>query len=209
ASEAAAFAALIRIFLVGLPVFEAHWTTIFAVLAVITMTLGNVTAITQQNVKRMMAYSAIAQAGYVLVGLALATPAAISAMLYYLFVYALMTIGVFAVIIFMNNTRNAELISDFQGLSQRSPWFAFALTVYLLSLVGTPPTAGFFGKFYLFQAAVQEGMHWLAIVMVVNSAASIPYYFGLIRHMYLVEAPDPTPVPSTALLRWAMGITLA
>lgn len=208
ASEGAAFAALIRIFLVGFPLLGDHWSTLFAVLAVITMTLGNVAAITQTNVKRMMAYSAIAQAGYVLVGLAVATPAAISAMLYYLFAYSFMTIGAFVVIILLNNNEGAELISDFSGLSRRSPWFAFALAVYMLSLVGTPPTAGFFGKFYLFQAAVSSGMTWLAIVMVVNSAASIPYYFSLIRHMYLVEAPDPTPVPSTSPLRWAMGITL-
>src|SRR5690606_1233694 len=109
ASEAAAFAALIRIFMVGLPVAEPQWTTLFAVLAVITMTLGNVAAITQTQVKRMMAYSAVAQAGYVLVGLAVATPLAVSAMLYYLFAYALMTIGVFAVIILMNNHRDADL----------------------------------------------------------------------------------------------------
>src|SRR5690606_23483800 len=208
ASEAAAFAALIRIFMVGLPLAEPQWTTLFAVLAVITMTLGNVAAITQTQVKRMMAYSAVAQAGYVLVGLAVATPLAVSAMLYYLFAYALMTIGVFAVIILMNSHRDADLITDFAGLSRKSPWFAAGLTIYLLSLVGTPPTAGFFGKFYLFQSAVAADLSWLAIIMVINSAISVPYYFGLIRQMYLVEAADPTPVTAPSHLRWALAITL-
>lgn len=211
ASEGAAFAAVIRIFLTGLPAIQDQWTGLFAILAVLTMTVGNVAAITQQDIKRMMAYSAIAQAGYVLVGLAVATPLAISAMLYYLFVYLLMTIGAFVVIILLNNAEGAELISDFSGLGRRSPWFAFALTVYMLSLVGTPPTAGFFGKFYLFQAAVGAGMTWLAIAMVINSAASIAYYFGVIRHMYLVEPKEreaATPVPAPSHLRWAMAITL-
>src|SRR5690606_25420728 len=116
ASEGAAFAALIRIFLGGLPAIQDQWTALFAILAVLTMTVGNVAAITQQDIKRMMAYSAIAQAGYVLVGLAVATPLAISAMLYYLFVYLLMTIGAFVVIILLNNAEGAELISDFSGL---------------------------------------------------------------------------------------------
>lgn len=208
ASEGAAFAALIRIFLVGLPSMEPQWTTLFAVLAVITMTLGNVAAITQTQVKRMMAYSAVAQAGYVLVGLAVATPLAVSAMLYYLLAYALMTIGVFAVIILMNNHRDADLITDFAGLSQKSPWFAAGLTIYLLSLVGTPPTAGFFGKFYLFQSAVAADLSWLAVIMVINSAISVPYYFSLIRQMYLAEASDPTPVRAPSHLRWALAITL-
>lgn len=209
ASEGAAFAALIRIFLVGFPSLEAQWTTLFAILAVITMTLGNVAAITQTEVKRMMAYSAIAQAGYLLVGLAVGTPVAISAMLYYLFAYALMTIGAFAVIILMNNAQDAELISDFRGLARRSPWVAFALMVYMLSLIGVPPTAGFFGKLFLIRATLGEQMAWLAIVLGLNSAVSIPYYFSLIRNMYLGEADTTQPVKAPPTLRWALGLTVA
>lgn len=208
ASEAAAFAAALRIFLVGLPALQAEWTTVFIVLAVISMTVGNVTAILQTNMRRMLAYSAVAQAGYIMVGLAVASDRAVSAMLYYLIAYAFMTIGAFAVVILLGRHHPAEEINDFRGLSQRSPLFALALTIFLLSLIGIPPTAGFFGKFYLIQAAVGANLTWLAVVMMINSIISIPYYWGIVRTMYLREAEEKAPLEVPAGLRWAAVIGL-
>lgn len=207
-AEAAGFAALLRVFLVGLPGLADAWTTIFAALSVLTMTYGNVTAISQTKIKRLMAYSAIAQAGYVLVGLAVATGQGTAAMLYYLLVYAFMTVGAFAVIILVANSGAGEEISDFRGLSQRSPFFAWALVIYFLSLIGIPPTAGFFGKLNLFSAAIAADMTWLALVMVINSVISAPYYFKVIRTMFLEEAAEAEPVRAPASLTWATAITL-
>lgn len=208
-SEAAGFAALLRVFLVGLPGLADQWAWIFAVLAVLTMTYGNVTAIAQTGIKRLMAYSAIAQAGYVLVGLAVANGQGAAAMLYYLLVYAFMTVGAFAVIILLSNHGEGEEISDFRGLGQRSPVFAWALVIYFLSLIGIPPTAGFFGKLGLFNAAIAADMTWLAVVMVINSVISAPYYFKVIRTMFLEEADQPDLLRAPASLTWAMAITLA
>lgn len=210
ASEAAAFAAAARVFLVGLPALKGDWTIIFIALAIITMTFGNISAIVQTSVRRMLAYSAVAQAGYIVVGLALATDMAISAMLYYIIAYALTTMGAFAVVILLGRYHPTEQIRDFQGLGQRAPLFAGAFVIFMLSLIGIPPTGGFFGKFFLFQAAVNEGMAWLAIIMVVNSIISVPYYWGVVRTIYLSEGEDVevTPLAAPAGLRLAATIGL-
>src|SRR5690606_38013338 len=150
-----------------------------------------------------------AQAGYIMVGLAVASDRAVSAMLYYLIAYAFMTIGAFAVVILLGRRHPAEEIRDFRGLSQRAPLFALALTIFLLSLIGIPPTAGFFGKFSLIQAAVAADLTLLAVVMMINSIISIPYYWGVVRTMYLAEAEDKEPLPAPAGLRWAAVIGLA
>lgn len=209
ASEAAAFAAALRIFMVGLPALQGQWTMIFITLAVITMTFGNISAIVQTNMRRMLAYSAVAQAGYIMVGLAVASERAVSAMLYYLIAYAFTTIGAFAVVILLGRYYPAEEIKDFQGLGRRSPLFALTLTVFMLSLIGLPPTAGFFGKFYLFQAAVGEGLAWLALIMVVNSIISIPYYWGIVQTMYLREGESTETLAAPAGVRWTAAIGLA
>ena len=209
ASEAAAFAAALRIFLVGLPAIQQHWTTVFVALAVITMTFGNVTAIVQTNMRRMLAYSAVAQAGYVMVGLAVASERAVSAMIYYLIAYAFATIGAFAVVILLGRYHPAEDIADYRGLGRRAPLLALTLTVFMLSFIGIPPTAGFFGKFYLFQSAVAAGMPWLALIMVLNSMVSIPYYWGVVQTMYLREGETDAPLPAPAGVRWTAAIGLA
>ncbi len=209
ASEAAAFAAALRIFFVGLPAIQEYWTVVFVTLAVVTMTFGNITAIVQTNMRRMLAYSAVAQAGYIMVGLAVASERAVSAMLYYLIAYAFTTLGAFAVVILLGRYHPAEEIADFRGLSRRAPLFAITLAVFMLSLIGLPPTAGFFGKFYLFQAAVAEGMAWLALVMVINSMVSIPYYWGVVQTMYLREGEAKEPLPAPAGVRWTAALGLA
>lgn len=208
ASEAAAFAAAVRVFLVGLPALQNHWSVIFTALAIVTMTFGNISAIVQTNVRRMLAYSAVAQAGYIIVGLALATEMAISAMLYYIIAYAITTVGAFAVVILLGRDYPTEEIRHFQGLGRRAPLFAAAFVVFMLSFIGLPPTGGFFGKFFLFQAAVSEGMAWLAVIMVVNSIISVPYYWGVVRTIYLSEGEDVQPVTAPAGLRLAATIGL-
>lgn len=207
-SEAAGFATIARIFLVGLPSLEVQWGLIFALLALITMTYGNVTAIAQTRTKRMLAYSAVAQAGYVLVGIAVATPAGLAGMLFYLLVYAFMTLGTFAIVVALANRVPSEEIEDFKGLAQRNPLAALALTIYLLSLIGFPPTAGFLGKFVLFRAAVSEGYAWLALAMVLNSVISVPYYYKIIRNMYLKESEEPVRLAIPAGVGIALGVTL-
>lgn len=208
ASEAAGFATVARIFLVGLPALEVQWGILFALLALVTMTYGNVTAIAQTRVKRMLAYSAVAQAGYVLVGIAVATPAGIAGTLFYLLVYAFMTLGTFAIVIALANRVPSEEIEDFKGLAQRNPVAALALTIYLLSLIGFPPTAGFLGKFVLFRAAVSEGYAWLALAMVLNSVISVPYYYRIVRNMYLKESEQPVRLAVPAGVGIALGVTL-
>src|SRR5690606_11911676 len=131
----------------------------------------------QTRTKRMLAYSAVAQAGYLLVGLAVASPAGLSALLYYVLVYALMTVGIFTVLLLLSGEALGEEIKDFNGLAKRSPLLALAVTILLLSLIGLPPTAGFFGKFLLYRAAVDANMVWLGLATVLNGVISVPYYY--------------------------------
>lgn len=205
ASEAAAFAVLLRLFLVALPDLALKWQTVIGIMALVTMTYGNVTAILQTRTKRMLAYSAIAQAGYILVGLAVASPSGVSALLFYVLVYALMTVGTFTVVLFLSEHFPGEEISDFKGLAQRSPFVALAVTILLLSLIGIPPTAGFFGKFLLYRAAVEADMVWLGLATVLNGAISVPYYYRIVRNMYMREETAAGPlVPS-----WPITVVLA
>lgn len=204
-SKAAAFAALIRAFSVGLPVLADLWQPALAAAAVATMTYGNVVALSQTDVKRMMGYSSIAQAGYILTGLAVFTPESLSATLYYLLAYAFTNLGVFAIVVLVSIRRGNEEIASFRGLGQTSPAYAAALTLFFLSLVGIPPTAGFLGKFYLFFAMVEADYTWLAVVMVINSVISLPYYYNVVRQMWLEPADEADRLPAGA----AVGTTAA
>lgn len=212
ASEAAAFAVLLRLFAVALPGLAERWQLILGLMALVTMTYGNVTAILQTRTKRMLAYSAIAQAGYILVGLAVASPAGVSAVLYYVLVYALMTVGAFTVVLLLSNESLGEEIGDFNGLSRRSPLLALMVTILMLSLIGVPPTAGFFGKLLLYRAAVDSGMIWLGLATVLNGVISVPYYYRIVRNMYMKEgAATSTLVPTlpiAVVLIVAVGGTL-
>lgn len=200
ASEAAAFAVLLRLFMVALPDLMTQWQLIIGIVALVTMTYGNITAILQTRTKRMLAYSAVAQAGYILVGLAVASPAGVSALLFYVLAYALMTVGAFTVVLFLSQYSPGEEIEDFKGLAHRSPMVAFAMTILMLSLIGIPPTAGFFGKLLLYRAAVDANMVWLGLATVLNGAISVPYYFGIVRNMYMKEeATSSSLVPSFPL----------
>ena len=208
-SKAASFAMLLRIFLEGLPSLSADWRLLFEVLAIISMTVGNLAALTQTNLKRMLAYSSIAHAGYLLMGVVAGTPRGVTAMLIYLFVYAFMQLGAFTVIVLMRRQDVVgDELKDFSGLHVRHPFAAFAMLLFMLSLGGIPPTAGFMGKFWLFGAAIDAGYVWLAVIGVLNSAISLYYYIRVVVFMYIKKEQTgsaPTTSPALAL---ALGVTV-
>jgi NADH-quinone oxidoreductase subunit N len=185
-SKAASFAMLIRIFIEGLSTMSADWRLLFEVLAIATMTVGNFAALTQSNVKRILAYSSIAHAGYLLIGIVAGTTRGVTATLVYLMVYSFMQLGAFAVVVLL---RRADVVGDelkdFSGLAFRNPFAAFAMLMFMLSLGGIPPTAGFMGKFWLFSAAIDARYYWLAVIGVLNSAVSLYYYIRIVVFMYL------------------------
>src|SRR6186997_1367881 len=201
-SKAASFAMLLRIFLEGLPAMDADWRLLFEVLAIVTMTVGNLAALTQSNLKRMLAYSSIAHAGYLLMGVVAGTPRGVSAMLIYLLIYTFMQLGAFAVIVMMRRADSAgDELKDFSGLHFRHPFAAFAMLLFMLSLGGIPPTAGFMGKFWLFSAAIEAGYVWLAVIGVLNSAISLYYYIRIVVFMYVKRetmGSEPRMGPSLA-----------
>ena len=200
-SKAASFAMLMRIFVEALPSMMSDWQLLFEVLAIVTMTVGNLAALTQSNLKRMLAYSSIAHAGYLLIGIVAGTPRGIAAMMIYLLVYTFMQLGAFAIIVLM---RRKDLVGDelkdMSGLAFRSPMAAFAMLLFMLSLGGIPPTAGFMGKLWLFGAAIDSGYVALAVIGVLNSAVSLYYYVRIVVFMYLKqETTGSEPIASPAL----------
>ena len=212
-SKAAAFAVLIRVLYVAVP--PQGWVTIVAGLAAASMTLGNLVALSQQNIKRMLAYSSIAHAGYMLIGVVAlaASPTAVGsgegALLFYLLAYTFTNIGAFAVAISAGRALGSDAIPDYAGLGRRAPLSAFAMTVFMLSLTGIPPTALFFGKFLLFGAAINSGFLWLAIVGILNSVVSLFYYVGVIRAMFLMPVPDGAGlVAESPLARVLLAVTV-
>jgi len=199
ASKAASFAILLRIFYEGLGSLQVEWQGIVAVVAAATMIWGNVAALTQDNVKRMLAYSSIAHAGYILIGVLAVSEIGLWSVLFYLLAYTFITMGAFATVILLERKEYAgETCADYAGLAHRSRFLAAMMLVFLLALTGIPPTGGFFGKVYLFAAAVQAGWTWVAVVGVVTSAISLYYYFRIVVYMYLRESTQETPVPLRA-----------
>lgn len=176
-TKAAAFAAFIRFLLEAAPAQQATWGMALAILAVATMTLGNLAALRQTSLKRMLAYSSIAHAGYILVGLAPGTAAGASGALFYLFTYAFMNIGAFAIVIALEKAGEDDALQNrAAGIASRRPLLALAMAVFMFSLAGVPPLAGFFGKFFVFGAAVEGGWTWLAVIGIFNSAIGLYYY---------------------------------
>jgi NADH-quinone oxidoreductase subunit N len=213
-SKAAGFAIILRVFFSAFDVsyWLSHgWGTIFAALAVITMTLGNVVAIPQTNIKRMLGYSSIAQAGYLMVGLAAlgyapaSSVAGQSGVMFFLASYALTNLGAFIAIIIITNKLNSDEIADFAGMGRRAPLLALALTFSLISLVGIPPAAGFMGKFYLFRAAVLNDLLWLVVIAVINSVISAYYYLRVVKVMWFNEPPSAEKMPSSNMPRVALA----
>jgi NADH-quinone oxidoreductase subunit N len=185
APKAAAFAVLLRILYVGFPSLHAHWVPIIWVMAALSMTIGNLAALRQQNVKRMLAYSSIANAGYLLVAFTALSADGIAAAAFYSVTYAAMNVGIFAVISHAGQYDDKlTLVSDYRGLGYRSPLLGGAMAFFLISLIGIPFTGGFFGKFYVFSAAIHSGMVWLAIIGLINSGIAVFYYLRLLAAVY-------------------------
>jgi len=193
-SKAASFAALARILIEALPGYSEQWTYILAIMAAMTMIIGNIAAIPQTNIKRMLAYSSIAQAGYIITGIIAMSSAGIKAVAFYSMVYVLATIGAFAVVITFSQNTGSEEIKDYAGLAQRSPFMAAVLTVCLLSMAGIPPLAGFVGKLYLFSSIVNQGYLWLVILGLVMSMVSVYYYLLVVKAMYMNDPVSGTPI---------------
>ena len=214
ASKAAAFAVLLRIFYTGFGALDVDWSILFAVLAAASMTVGNVVAIAQSNIKRLLGYSTIAHAGYLLVGLAAVASTATlgetigpSSLLFYLGAYAATNLAAFFAIIAISNKIGSEQIGDFAGMSRRAPYLAFALALALIALIGVPPTGIFIAKLYIFSAAVNSDLLWLAVVGVINSVLSAYYYLRVVRVMYMEPAPSEERVPSSQAFRVALGVS--
>jgi NADH-quinone oxidoreductase subunit N len=201
--KAAAFALLLRIF-ATVPAAADFWLWAFWILAALTMFTGNLGALVQTNVKRMLAYSSIAHAGYILVAFAARNEIGLAAILFYLLAYALVKLGAFTVVAHLGGAGEKHLsLDDYAGLGQRQPFAAAALSLFLLSLLGLPVTAGFFGKFYIFKAALQSHLIWLAVLMAVNSVIGAYYYLRLIVAMYMRE-----PHEEVARVPFPVGVTL-
>jgi NADH-quinone oxidoreductase subunit N len=188
-TKAAAFAMIVRVFSSGLPHLAPEWQTLLAFVAATSMVVGNLMAITQTSLKRLLAYSGVAQAGYVLIGVVAGGPIGLSAVLYYLFVYMFMNFGAFAVITLLSGPEgDRDGFADLEGLGRRNPLLAVAMTIFMLSLAGFPPSVGFFGKLFLFTAGVGAGYTWLVVLAVLMSVVSVFYY---VRVLIPVWAPSP------------------
>jgi NADH-quinone oxidoreductase subunit N len=213
--KAAGFAAFLRVFMIALPAFHQEWSSLLWVLAVLTMTVGNITALYQQNIKRMLAYSSIAHAGYVLVGFVADNAVGTAGIMFYMLSYAFMNIGAFAIIILVGRKgEDNNNISDYAGFGFKHPVLGMVMSIFLFSLAGIPPAAGFIGKFYLFSGAIQAGYIWLAIIGVLNSAASVYYYLRVMVFMYMKDPVEEfdwlklTPSISICLLLAVAGVLI-
>ena len=207
--KAAAFVAFLRVLMVSLESLKTEWTAVLWILAALTMTVGNLSALGQRSIKRMLAYSSVAHAGYVLVALTAASESGISAALFYLLAYTFMNIGAFAVLILVARKGEENLdISDYAGLGFKHPLLGLTMTLFMLSLAGLPPTAGFFGKFYIFRAAIDAGQVALTVIAVLNSLVSVYFYLGVVVSMYMRQPADQELVGTfPALARTALLLT--
>jgi NADH-quinone oxidoreductase subunit N len=190
ASKAAGFILLVRIMLVAFPALSTGWVAVVAALSVVTMSIGNLLAIPQHNIKRLLAYSSIAHAGYALIGLAALSVLGTASLIFYLVAYVVTNLAAFAVVILFSHSTGSDEISDYAGLSRRSPGLAFALLVAMLSLAGMPPLAGFVAKFYVFASAVESQMVWLAFIGVINAIVGLYYYLTVLKVVYLYRSEE-------------------
>ncbi|MBI5397299.1 MAG: NADH-quinone oxidoreductase subunit N [Verrucomicrobia bacterium] len=211
-SKAAGFALLLRLLYGGLLPMKATWVALIAVLAAVTILYGNLAAIPQKNIKRLLGYSSISHAGFLLLGVAAATAFGTGAVLFYLFAYVFTTLGAFLVIVCLAHATADDEIASYAGLARRSPLLAAAMTVALVSLAGVPPMAGFFAKFLVLSAVIGQQLWWLAAVGAVGVVASLYYYLGVVKAMYWQEPRDEGAIavslPMKATLWCVMGATL-
>jgi NADH-quinone oxidoreductase subunit N len=208
ASKAAGLAAFVRVFFQSFLVFQIDWGLLVAVLASLSMIIGNIIALLQTNIKRMLAYSSIAQIGYILLGVVAATSRGIASVSFYIFVYLFANMGAFITAITFSHTTGSDEIKDYAGLSRRSPALAAMMAVFMLSLVGIPPLAGFTGKYYLFSAAIEQGYIWLVVVAILTSVISLYYYVGVVRQMYFQTSTVDKPIPMPIALKVSLIISV-
>jgi NADH-quinone oxidoreductase subunit N len=211
--KVAGFAVLLRLVLQVIVVYKSDWVALFSLVAVLTMTLGNVIALAESNVKRLLAYSSIAQAGYMLIGVAGISLSGnpldgINAVLIYIAAYLFTNLGAFLVVIAIENKTGAVDISQYGGMIQRAPGLAVLMVYFMLSLIGVPPTAGFIGKLFVFGSAINAGLAWLAAIGVINSVISVFYYMRIVRPMFFDEAPaGAQPVTYDRWIRIGLVVT--
>ncbi|MDX1513684.1 MAG: NADH-quinone oxidoreductase subunit NuoN, partial [Gammaproteobacteria bacterium] len=202
APKIAAFGMLMRLLVDGLPGLQEDWTDMLVILAILSMGIGNVVAIAQSNLKRMLAYSTIAHVGFLFLGIIAGTQAGYAASMFYIIAYALMSMGGFAMIIWLAQPGGeADQLEDFKGLNERNPWFAFMMLILMLSMAGVPPFIGFWAKWAVLKEVIAAGTTWLAVVAVAFAIVGLFYYLRVIRLMYFDRADDPAPVSSAADMR--------
>ena len=207
--KAVGFAVLLRIFANNFFPLYVNWVNLVMLISIFTMTIGNVIAISQTNIKRMLAYSSIAQAGYMLIGFVVGTAGGIEGVLYYILAYTLMNLGAFGCVILVSNYLKSDAIEDYAGLYKKDPITSFMLSIFLLSLTGVPPLAGFWGKFLVFNAAIQSKFILLAVVGVINSIVAAFYYMRVIKFMYLEEPKMKDTGHKSLSLQIALAIVTA
>ena len=209
APKGAAFAILLRMFFSTLAAFKPQWVWLMMATSMLSMLYGNVVAIAQRNIKRLLAYSGIAQIGNILIGMAAGTRMGADSVLFYLLTYLFANLGAFAVVIAFSQATNSDEIEDYSGLNRRSPFLAAAMLIFLLSLAGVPPLAGFIGKLYLFVAAIKEGLYTLITVGLISIVISMYYYLVVVKRMYINEPADPTPIKVPGALQAVIYVGLA
>ena len=209
APKGAAFAILLRLFFVSLAALKPAWVLLLVGVSILSMTYGNIVAIAQRNIKRLLAYSGIAQIGNILIGLAAGTKMGEDAILFYLLTYLFANLGAFAVVIAVSNLIRSDEIDDYSGLNRRSPFLAFAMLIFLLSLAGVPPLAGFIGKLYIFLAAIKQELYTLIIVGLVNIVISLYYYLIIVKKMYINEPTDRSPLIVSPSMQAVIYVGLA
>ena len=190
APKAAGFGALMKVFMTAFPEVHDEWQTLFWIMAALTMTVGNISALVQSNVKRMLAFSSISHAGYLAMGVLVLDSNSVGAILFYLAVYSAMNLGAFAIIAVAEREEQGVTFEDYRGLASRHPWLSAAIALFLISLAGFPPTAGFVAKYGLFSVVIAKGYIWLVIIAVLNTLVSVYYYLRLVVNMYMREEEE-------------------
>ncbi len=209
APKAAAFAVFLRVLFSTFSDFKPEWVLIIVLVSVVSMTYGNIVAISQKDIKRLLAYSGIAQIGNILIGVAAGTKMGGDSILFYLLTYLFANVGAFAVIVAFSNVTNSDTIEDYSGLNRRSPLLAMALFIFFLSLAGVPPLAGFIGKIYLFAAAMKEELYFLVIVGLINIVISMYYYLVVVKKIYIGEPTDSSPIFVPSSIKAVIYVSLA
>jgi NADH-quinone oxidoreductase subunit N len=217
ASKAAGFAVLARLFLVVFSVYKVDWALVFAVLSAVTMTLGNLLALPQKNLKRLLAYSSIAHAGYAMIGLVAVSQLGIASVVFYMAAYILTNLAAFGIVMVVGRIAGSDEYDAYRGLSRRSPWLALIMLAAFLSLAGMPPFGGFVAKIFVFAAGVQANFTWLVVIGILNSIVGVYYYLNVMKYVYLYrmenEDEDKHPIGITrpsmiALVVLVLGVIL-